>query len=397
MKKKYTDYSFEDFITDDDFFRIAKKHYKANDHSEEWNRLCLLYPNQKAIMEKAYILINGISLVETSIPINQIQEDWTALQKKIKQNRKQRFIYWASSVAACLILILSGLYFKNSSDSITAIHQELLSQLSETDTETESNNIQLIYGKGQKANINENAIIIEKEDGSIHVDEKKEIDALEKEIEYIQLIVPRGKRSFLELKDGSKIWINSGSKLLYPSQFDQKRREIYVEGEIYLEVARNERLPFFVHTKKMNIEVLGTSFNVTAYKDDPYSEVVLVSGNVKINNELKETTHLLPDMCYSLDNNNRSFVKPVEVYNFICWKDGIMKLNGEDLKQVFKRLSRYYNVTIEADPDIEKVRYYGKLGLDDTLDNILYNISLAEPISYSRKGETIYIKYDHYR
>lgn len=77
------------------------------------------------------------------------------------------------------------------------------------------------------------------------------------------MVIPRGKRSVLTFSDGSKVWVNAGTRVIYPTEFEKDKREIYVDGEIYIEVARDEERPFYVRTKDMNVRVLGTKFNVT--------------------------------------------------------------------------------------------------------------------------------------
>ncbi len=88
----------------------------------------------------------------------------------------------------------------------------------------------------------------------------------DEEHSFNQLIVPNGKRSTLALEDGTKMWINAGSRVIYPNKFKKNKREIYVDGEVYMEVARDEERPFVVKTNMLDVQVLGTSFNVMAYK-----------------------------------------------------------------------------------------------------------------------------------
>ena len=101
--------------------------------------------------------------------------------------------------------------------------------------------------------------------------------------EFNQLIVPNGKRSTLILEDGTKLWVNAGSRIVYPVTFADKKREIYVNGEVFLEVTPDKKRPFIVKTKEMDVQVLGTSFNVMAYETDESSSVVLVTGAVQVN------------------------------------------------------------------------------------------------------------------
>jgi hypothetical protein len=336
-------------------------------------------------------LLNRIRVKEIPVSQEKIQTDYNRLEATIRRRKHKRIIYWVSSAASLLLLI--GTYFFYSAgmnNPVAPGKNELLSRLANLEASPD-NNIQLIFGENKIESIDKDAVITENSDGSILINDDKEIRNDEQDAEYIQLVVPNGKRSCVELRDGTKIWVNSGSKLLYPSRFDRKKREIYIEGEAYLEVARNDTLPFFVHTVELDVRVLGTSFNVSAYRDDAFTEVILVSGRVEASAKESETVILAPNTCYHLEGQTGE-VRQVDVYNYICWKDGIMKTEGAELQSIFKRLSRYYNVNIEISaPHIEKVRYYGKLALEDDIEHILYNISLVEPIRHTREGNTIQI------
>lgn len=387
MNKKYSHFELKDYLQDDDFFRIVKSHFKGED-TNAWNQLLQCYPEKKVILNKAYQIINCIRIKEIQVGEEQILQDWGRLKKEIRQRKNKRQLYWISSAVACLIFVIAGVRFFTFTESVTDKKQELLSLL--TDLEAESDAIQLILGKDNKTTIEEDATIREKGDGSLTINNDMEIETDGTlDDDYIQLIVPKGKRSYLELKDGSRIWINSGSKLLYPSRFNENKREIYVDGEIYLEVAPKASSPFFVHTSALEVKVVGTSFNITAYSDDAFTEVVLVTGSVEVNKDNKITS-LVPNNCYHLEDSEEQ-VKTVDVYNYVCWKEGVIKVNGEELKDIFKRLSRYYNIQIIIPPELEQVRYHGKLGLEDDIERVLYNISLAEPIEFERKEGQIHI------
>jgi ferric-dicitrate binding protein FerR (iron transport regulator) len=380
----------EEFISDDAFFRLAKAHYRGDDADGAWGRLLMAHPGEKEAMERAYILINGIQIEELLVSGAVVRKEWLLLEKRIRQRKNRRLLYyWASAAAACFLLAIAGLYFLEQASSSQANKQELLTRLAET--QEESTDIQIITGDNRKTTVDRDATIIEKEDGSIVVNDGQKIAASGKESAYMEVYVPKGKRSYIELKDGSKIWINSGTRLLYPSSFDAKKREVYVNGEIYLEVAKKETHPFFVHTAHLDVRVVGTAFNVTAYQDDTFTDVVLVDGSVEINTTENKATKLAPNTRYTLEKGQAARTEPVDVYNYICWKEGVMKVDGEALQGIIKRLSRYYNVAIVAPPEIGNIRYYGKLSLEETIENVLYNISSAEPILYKREGDSIRI------
>ena len=212
--------------------------------------------------------------------------------------------------------------------------------------------------------------------------------------EYNQLIVPHGKTTRVTLSDGSAIWANSGTKLVYPAVFASDRREIYVEGEIYLEVARNEKHPFVVKTDMMEVNVLGTSFNVSAYKNDKQQFVALATGSVavKVANK-KNTTTIKPNQLYTLEKSTfATRIEDADIYEYNCWKDGFLIFHNESLADVLKKIERYYNVVLTFDPaEISKVTVSGKLDLKSDIRETFRIISITAPIEYDKEGDVIKI------
>jgi ferric-dicitrate binding protein FerR (iron transport regulator) len=251
--------------------------------------------------------------------------------------------------------------------------------------ETAATDIQLILAGNETVSLEgKDAEIAYREDGIEINDQgssmKKEQTLSEQSVTYNQLIVPKGKRSMLTFAEGSRIWVNAGTRIVYPAVFDKKTREIYVDGEAYLEVSRNEDCPFLVKTKDFNVEVLGTSFNIMAYEKDTVQNVVLVSGIVKIHAEdhVKETV-LSPNEMYA-NSKGASEVKTVNVEDYISWKSGIYQYDSENLGTILKRLSRYYGQEISCMPQSAGLKCSGKLDLKDELEAVLNGIAQTAPV-----------------
>jgi ferric-dicitrate binding protein FerR (iron transport regulator) len=209
------------------------------------------------------------------------------------------------------------------------------------------------------------------------------------------LIVPYGKRVSLILSDGTKIWLNSGSRLVYPAVFEGKTREIFVEGEIFLEVSVNRKKPFVVKTSELVTEVLGTNFNVNAYKDEKNHSIVLVTGSVAVKNKTgKASTALKPNQMYDYDVDSRQYsVRDVDIYDYICWKYGFFHFTNEDLSTVLERLHKYYNIDIEYErQDIAGITVSGKLDLKENIENVLSSVALTGDFQYEMKENKIIIR-----
>ena len=200
-----------------------------------------------------------------------------------------------------------------------------------------------------------------------------------------QLIIPKGKRSVLTLSDGSKLWANAGSRVVYPSEFGKDKREIYVDGEIFVEVAKDASKPFFVRTKDMSVQALGTSFNVMAYESDALKRVVLVSGIVKVETKESKGAILNPNTMFQFQGGDEKII-PVEADTYISWIKGLYLFRNERLGVVFERLSRYYGMQIECSPEAAMIRCSGKLDLKDNIEEIMKGLSFDGKIIYSQEG-----------
>lgn len=204
-----------------------------------------------------------------------------------------------------------------------------------------------------------------------------------------KLIVPKGKRSFLALSDGTKIWVNSGSVLEFPAVFGGNTREIKVQGEIYLEVAENKSKPFIVNTSGLTVKVLGTQFNISAYKDDQSSFVVLVEGAVEVLSAGGKVD-LLPRQMASVTGGSIK-TESVDVNNYISWKDGFMQFASEPLSNIATRLMRYYDKTIICEEGTADLKCTGKLVLFDNPEDVLETIANTNPVKFTLKDDIIYI------
>ena len=342
---------------------------------------------KKVLIELEQLLKEGkIRILKEFVSEEMINDDLVRLKKKVYHKKQiKRIVYWSVSAAACILLFFSirhvAFFLEKQTDKA-----EMLGMIQNMSIDA-SDNVTVIVGNKEKVAADKDVNISQDEEGALLVNSEKVADVKEKKSEIVQVIVPRGKRSSVKFSDGSVAWLNSGSKLVYPSEFEKKSRDIYVEGEIYIEVSKNESCPFFVRTKDLDIKVLGTIFNVTAYREDNYSNVVLVRGSVEVTTSKKQKNLLKPNNYFHYEDG-KSSVTNVDIYDYICWKDGIMKLNNEPLSEIFKRLSRYYNVNIIFNSNRTDLLYKGKLNLNGTLKDVLRNISFSEPIKYSYAKDT---------
>ena len=193
--------------------------------------------------------------------------------------------------------------------------------------------------------------------------------------------------------DGSRVTVRPGSKVIFPTMFAQNERKIYVQGEAFLEVSKNKKRPFIVKTELMDVEVLGTSFDVSAYPGENEQSVVLVTGSVKVRSASSDETKIVPNQRYSFDKTSQmQSVNEVNVFPYISWKDGILSFNSENLGNVLKELSNYYGVEFEYKPNVlDEIHITGKLDLNNDVDNALKVIATISPINYKHMKKSIKI------
>lgn len=211
-----------------------------------------------------------------------------------------------------------------------------------------------------------------------------------------QLVIPYGKTSELILPDGSKVWLNAGSRLIYPSFFNDKNREVLLIGEAFFEVAHNEIQPFIVQTTDIRIKVLGTHFNVSAYPTDHLIETVLTEGKVRLeqnnSNMFSESTDIAPGQMAVFNKTERTtLVKEVDIENYTLWKEGLLKFESTDMSRLIKKLERYFNIRFTySDPMLGTIRISGKLELTDSCDSVLATVADAAAVRITRSGDNIY-------
>ena len=209
-------------------------------------------------------------------------------------------------------------------------------------------------------------------------------------IAYTEIYTPLAAKTRFMLPDSTIVWLNSSSKLKFPSEFSGNRREVFITGEGYFEVKENANAPFIVRTTNMDITALGTAFNVTAYPDDMFVMTTLVNGKVKVDNKSAGTSVTLnPSEQIVLDINSKKMqVSAVDTRYYTSWKEGNLIFRNEPLGDVARKLERWFNCTVHIQDDkLRDFRYTGNIEME-TLREVLELISITTPIQSTYKPET---------
>ncbi len=205
------------------------------------------------------------------------------------------------------------------------------------------------------------------------------------DLSFNEIEVPYGQMSKIKLTDGTSIWLNSGTTLKYPSIFNTEKREVFIKGEAYFEVAKNTNSPFVVNSNSFSVEVLGTSFNLTSYDNDAKSNLTLVEGKVKLYSENKHwSTVLNPGESADVTKGELVEIKHVDTDFFTSWKNGKISFRQESLNDIASKLERWYNTKILfTDESLKALEFSGTLIKNKPVDQVLQSLCLIDDrISY---------------
>lgn len=400
MDKKYIKSTIEDFTQNRMFIQWVKK----GKNNSKWIDFVKQYPEKRKDIETAKKIIELLESNKSEIQDHDIYEVWHNVdhfyQLYHKRNRKHNFTRIMRYAAIFIVALSIGVtipyfYFKDRYVNFSEVNV----------SHKTSNDAKLILADGVEIKLDEKEsnLFFDKEGKEVKINNDSIIQQSSSDrnqkIAMNQVVIPFGKRANLELPDGTKVWLNAGSKLIFPTQFNDKTRRIFLEGEAYFDVSHNKQKPFIVSTSDLNVTVLGTEFNFSAYPSDNEFEAVLIEGSIKIKenkvlNLRGKETLLEPGQkaVFNKNNHTTQVLNDVDLEYYSSWRDGILLFKTESILNVFKRLSRYYDVEIitERSVDVNNM-ISGKLDLKDSLDEVLSVVSEVAPISYTIDNNKVFI------
>ena len=315
--------------------------------------------------------------------------------RKSKRAKERRLlVYRMAGVAAVLFVVLgvaiySWIRIEAGSKNVVQM-TEVLSPGSSRAT--------LILAGGKEVHLNASthleikeqmAMIKVKGDEVYYSEDTEYADSSDLQPAINQVVTSRGGEYKLVLSDGTKVWLNADSRFEFPSKFVGQERRVYVEGEVYFEVAKDVSHPFVVTTKQAKVRVLGTSFNVCAYPDEIY-RTTLLEGCVEVLYK-KEVVKLQPNEQWVLDGGVGCVV-PVNERMAASWKNGSFAFDDEPLSDVFQELERWYDVHVFiANEEIRDMKFTGIFPRYADMDKVLNIVELATGVSCKVSNRTIVI------
>jgi len=385
---------FSNFLKDEKFIRWQLM--PDDDLNEYWANFIRENPELEPDIQKAVVYLKNKVLNKSQLSENERIKLFDRIQNTLNRNKRKakirRFIQYGAAACIAVALLFSGLNYKNLGKKtlISNGEEQIVGNL------LKNKDIQLI-AEDELYNYKNNIEVKISEKGTAKIvqsgnNNQQQINIAQSS--FNKLIVPYGKRTQLNLSDGTKVWLNSGSVLEFPTRFTGKNREIRLySGEIFLEVAHNKNKSFIVHTSNFSVKVYGTKFNVSAYADSPHS-VVLVEGRVGLNSVRKtDEIKLVPNELAVYSGNGSFRKQKVDVDQYISWKNGYLSFDNTPMSEVLKQIGRYYNLSFNYDKDVnlQKRTCSGKIYLSDNLDNVMTTVALLTSTRYEKQNNQIYI------
>lgn len=314
---------------------------------------------------------------------------WKRYKELYVDKKKIRLYRWSSIAAAVVIIFLAGFWLSDS---------QCPSTLNMAEINPGSSKAVLCLSDGSVRELTEvqdqeipvagvRIINTGKEINYKNIDTAVNNDL----VEYNILKIPQGGEYVIVLADGSRVWLNAQTTLRYPVRFQGNERRVFLEGEAYFEVARNTASPFIVETiDRVEVEVLGTAFNMRNYQDEGFVETVLEKGSVKMLRGEKSVFLVPGTKAVYQKEEEMIMMEKVDTELYTAWRKGRYIFLNEPIENILQRLSRWYGMNVFfADERAKEVLFSGDVRKYDTILNLLEAMELSGGVHFIVKGNTI--------
>ncbi|MEO7314316.1 MAG: FecR domain-containing protein [Ginsengibacter sp.] len=399
---KYTKFSATDFALDDDFINWVL--LPNGERNIIWNKVISELPEQKENIETAKKILFSFDTSVEKVPEKTRDRIWSSIISKTKErgtvSMKFHTFWWAA--ASVIIVLLAGFsyfYFNGFGQKTGPVNIAQNSDFKK-DIPPGGNKALLTLADGSTIVLDSvqngmlsqqgNAQVIKLQNGKLAY-QKGGIEDVMK-VEFNTISTPRGGQYQLELADGSKVWLNAASSITFPTTFLGNDRKVKITGEVYFEIAHNSRMPFHVTANSLEVEVLGTHFNVNAYSDEGEIKTTLLEGSVKVIKEGKSVLINPGEQVLAREGSGvLSVKKGVDVEAVMAWKDGYFQFENLSIKEIMYQVSRWYNVDVIYEGKAPSGHYVGKPSRDLNLSEIIKVIELSG-VKITVIGKTIIVK-----
>jgi len=388
--EKYRDYSAVDFLGDESFLRWLSN--PTQEDTDFWNGFLKKHPYKRDEIKEATLIFNLFYSRENKLALTEQYELWKRIQdesKTVKQSLLPTFLKYAA--------VLVFAFFSGAISYYIYQHTATQNHFQLAETIPAKGEAMIILSDGSRVPLDKQMSEISySKNGEqliVNNDTIKQKSGSQTE-SMNKVIISYGKKSMIVLSDGTKVWLNAGSQLIYPAVFNGNTRQVTLMGEAFFDVIKNPQNPFIVRASDVSVQVLGTRFDISAYPDDKIIQTVLEEGKVNLKYSEKGIlgreyiVEMQPNQMVEFDKTSgKANSKMVDVSKYISWKDGMLEFEKVDLGRALMQVERFYNVKIHLDDlEIGTYKLSGKLDLKDEPEEVLNVIKLTVPIDWQKKS-----------
>lgn len=382
----------------DKIYNIILTVLSGEETQEERNQLSV-WLNESEENRREYSRIERLYQLSTSSSLKKIssfydiEQAWMFVKGQTINKRKSfAFRKWISYAAMLTLLLTAGMFYM--------YNQQLDSLSCQVDLEQLKEPI-LLLDNGETVSLNKDTFSIENEHTIIHkkakvlsyVTQEKEKQTVKTERKN-RLVIPKGKTYELKLSDGTHVWLNSESELIYPTSFEGENREVVLKGEAFFDVAKDELKPFIVENNQMKIKVLGTSFNVSGYMSEKSQNVTLVNGSVQVQMDNSSVFQISPSEQFSYDKEKQTTsIRVVNTELYTAWTEGKYIFKDARLEDILSKLQRWYDFEITyLQEELKNRRFSIVINREDNLKNVLEIISFTSNVKLVQESNIIKVE-----
>jgi len=363
-----------------------------------WNQFGLEHPEEKRNIELARNILLKFRTKDKELTEKEKIRLFSGILNKIEQNQRTQkstivILGLLKYVAVALVFFSIGALLFYQKDQISPAFFAY-----SFNDQTSTDQAKLIRPNGETIVLKGNRAVLKYQKTGELLVNNDTLKPPSKQTEQVlnQLIVPYGKTSEVMLPDGTRVILNAGSRLVYPEKFGGKQREVFLYGEAFFDVRHDDKQPFVVQVNDLQVNDLGTQFNVSAYPSDSSVETFLAEGKVSIKQHnsgfFDQDTELLPGQMASYNRQTKkTVVEAVAVDDYMLWTKGVMKFESMELGRITKKLERFYNIRFQfVDPQLEMLRISGKLELNENKTEVVERIARTASVNITKNENGAY-------
>jgi len=367
-----------------------------------WEQYLLKHPEEKTELLELKALLTELKFQDNSFSVSEKAELEKRVMRKIEQDarqfkRRQLVQTFMKYAAVALIFTAIGGLLVYLNIGKENLYKDFAKQTIVVPTSAQGP--LLITSNGNNVNLKKSSSSVDySQKGSVVLNNDSVLQTSEEDSNTMnQLVIPYGNQSRVVLSDNTVVWLNAGSRLVYPTHFRDKTREVLLIGEAFFEVAKNADKPFIVKVSGIDIRVLGTKFNVSAYSEDNLIQTVLNEGSVAIRRSgakfWEKDIVISPNQMASFDKtSSNTRISEVSAEAYSLWTKGMMNFEGIYLSQVIKRVERFYNISVTfSDHQKEMMRISGKLDLKKSRKEVMEYLEKVSLSSFEQINENHYM------